>query len=79
VDRLHTPVEEPEPMLQLFEALRAANLALWKRTPPKLRERVGVHRERGPESDGLSFTLIAGHDRFHLDQATRALALVRGG
>lgn len=78
VDRLHHPVEEPDAMLQLFEALRAANLALWRRTPPELRERVGIHRERGPESYGLSFTLIAGHDRFHLEQATRALDQVRG-
>jgi len=24
------------------------------------------HRERGPESMGLMFTMTAGHDRFHL-------------
>jgi hypothetical protein len=40
------------------------------------RERFGVHRERGPESYALTFTLIAGHDRFHLAQARRALAAV---
>lgn len=78
VDRLHRPVEDAEPMLQLFEALRSANLALWQRTPVELRERVGLHRERGAESYGLSFTLIAGHDRFHLAQAHRALERVRG-
>jgi hypothetical protein len=77
VDRLHQPPEEPGPMLKLFEALRQANLDLWHRTPPELRDRVGIHRERGPESYGLTFTLIAGHDRFHLDQARRALARVR--
>jgi hypothetical protein len=33
--------------------------------------RVGLHEERGPESLDLSFRLVAGHDRFHLDQARR--------
>ncbi len=79
VDRLHDPVEDADELLAVFEPLRRANLALWQRTPPALRDRVGIHRERGPESYGLTFTLMAGHDRFHLDQARRALTLVRGG
>jgi hypothetical protein len=33
-----------------------------------------MHSERGPESFDLTFNLAAGHDRFHLDQARRALA-----
>ena len=65
-------------LLALFEPLRAANLALWRRTSEADRERIGLHRERGPESYRLTFTLIAGHDRLHLDQARRALAAVRG-
>lgn len=77
VDRLHQPVEEPHDLLALFEPLRQADLALWARTPAELRDRVGIHQERGRESYGLVFTLIAGHDRFHLAQAERALALVR--
>jgi len=77
VDRLHHPAERPEEMLDTFEALRRANLALWRRTPEADRDRFGVHRERGPESYGLTFTLIAGHDRFHLDQARRALETLR--
>jgi hypothetical protein len=77
VDRLHAPPEEPAELLALFEPMRRANLALWKRTPAQLRDRVGLHRERGPESYGLTFTLIAGHDRFHLGQARRALDRVR--
>lgn len=79
VDRLHQPVEEADDLLALFEALRAANLELWRRTPAAERERVGIHRERGPESYGLTFMLIAGHDRFHLAQAERALAAIRAG
>ena len=78
VDRLHRPPEEPDEMLDLFEALRRANLELWRRTPDELRDRVGVHRERGPESYRLTFMLIAGHDRFHLSQARRALEALRG-
>jgi hypothetical protein len=77
VDRLHQPVEDADALLGLFEPLRAADLVLWRRTPMEQRDRVGIHRERGPESFGLLFTMIAGHDRFHLAQAERALALVR--
>jgi hypothetical protein len=77
VDRLHRPVESPYELLATFEALRTANLALWARTPESERERVGIHRERGRESYGLTFVLMAGHDRFHLAQARRALETLR--
>jgi hypothetical protein len=82
VERLHTPVEDEQELTALFEPLREANLALWSRTSAGQRARVGIHRERGPESYGLVFTLIAGHDRFHIGQAARTLAAVertRGG
>jgi hypothetical protein len=36
-----------------------------------------VHSERGNESFDLLFRMIAGHDRFHLAQARRALDAVR--
>jgi hypothetical protein len=78
VDRLHRPVESSDELLTTFEALRRANLALWTRTPASDRDRFGIHRERGPESYGLTFTLMAGHDRFHLAQARRALAQLQG-
>jgi hypothetical protein len=77
IAHLHDPIEAPEELLAVFEPLRRANLALWRRTPPAGRERIGLHSERGPESYELSFRLIAGHDRFHLEQARRALAEVR--
>lgn len=77
VDRLRHNEDDPEDLLAQFTALRAANLALWQRTPEEERGRVGLHDERGPESYDLSFRLIAGHDRFHLEQARRALAAVR--
>ncbi len=77
VNRLHRPVEPVEDLVATFAALRAANVALWRRTPEELRARAGMHAERGPESYDLSFRMIAGHDRFHLAQAGRALAAVR--
>ena len=77
VDRLHTPADPPHELFSLLEPLRAANIALWRRTPDERRGRVGMHAERGPESYELTFRLIAGHDRFHLAQAERALAAIR--
>lgn len=79
VERLHAPVEAADELVPFWRALRDANLALWARTPEADRERFGIHRERGPESYRLTFTLIAGHDRFHLAQAERALAALSGG
>ena len=77
VDRLHRPIERPDELLALFEPLRRANVELWARTPVDDRERFGLHRERGPESYALTFILMAGHDRFHLAQARRALGTLR--
>ena len=70
---------DPEDLLRLFEALRASNLVLWRAATPAGRARAVVHRERGPESLELMFTMTAGHDRFHLVQARRALGAVRAG
>ena len=65
--------DDPALLLATFEALRAANLDLWARRTVADRERVGRHRERGPESYDMTFRLAAGHDRIHLAQARRAL------
>ena len=78
VDRLHHGDDDPAQLLAELEALRTANLALWRRSTSAERDRVGMHAERGPESLDLSFRLIAGHDRFHLGQAHRALDAVTG-
>ena len=78
VERLHHGEDDPDELLEVFEALRAANLALWAKTSDAEKQRVGMHAERGPESFDLSFRLIAGHDRFHLAQAGRALNAVNG-
>ena len=78
VDTLHRD-DDPAALLAAFDALRAANLDLWQRTPVADRSRVGIHRERGEESFELTFRLLAGHDRVHVAQARRALETVRGG
>jgi DinB superfamily len=79
VDRLHADEEEsPQSLLALFEALRTTNLALWASATNEDRARVGRHAERGAESFDLAFRMIAGHDRFHLQQAADALRTVRG-
>jgi hypothetical protein len=68
--------DDPARLLATFEALRGANLDLWALRPVADRERIGRHRERGPESYDMTFRLSAGHDRIHLAQARRALEAV---
>jgi DinB family protein len=79
VDRLRHGNADPAALLALFETVRRANLDLWTHLPVADRDRIGRHRERGPESYGLTFRLAAGHDRLHLAQAGRALEAVRRG
>jgi DinB family protein len=77
-DRFHGAQDEDvADMLDPFEALRRANVDLWDRTPESDRTRAGMHRERGPESYGLTFRLTAAHDLVHMDQARRTLEQVR--
>lgn len=78
VDRLHADDDGLDSLLDLFDALRLANVTLWQRTRGEQRQRVGIHAERGPESYDLAFRMIAGHDRFHVSQARRALESLRG-
>ncbi|MEO7119221.1 MAG: hypothetical protein ABIZ34_09655, partial [Candidatus Limnocylindrales bacterium] len=75
--RLDHQHADPDELFDLWAALRIANLALWKRTPVEERSRFGVHTERGPESYELTFRLLAGHDRFHMEQMRRTLDQVR--
>jgi DinB superfamily len=78
VQRLHGSGDDPLRLLALFRALRSENVALYQASSPQDRERIGMHAERGPESFDLAFRMIAGHDRFHIAQAQRALSSVRG-
>jgi hypothetical protein len=73
VDRLRHRDDDVGRLLDTFEALRAADLDLWRRSTDEERARIGHHSERGPESYELTFRMLAGHDRLHLEQARRAL------
>jgi hypothetical protein len=75
--RLRHNEADPEELVGPFEALRMANLALWRRTPAEERARYGIHQERGPESYDLTFRMLAGHDRIHTQQARDTLETVR--
>jgi len=77
VERIHDADESVDALFSYFEPLRTANIDLWRRSGPDDRARVGLHGERGPESYDLCFKMIAGHDRFHIEQARRALATAR--
>ena len=50
MDRLRHNEDDPDEVLSVFEALRAANLSLWSRSSEADRARIGLHDERGPES-----------------------------
>jgi len=77
VARLGHNEAHPDELLAVFSVLRAANLRLWRRSTAEDRERVAMHSERGPESYGLMFRMLAGHDRFHLNQMRETLRLLR--
>ena len=77
VSRIPQDRDDPATMLDLFEALRAANVRLWHGSSEAERARFGVHAERGEESYDLTFRMLGGHDRVHVAQARRALEAVR--
>jgi tRNA-binding EMAP/Myf-like protein len=66
---------DPFESLSLFAALRTADVRLLRALTAEERERFGVHAERGHESLGHLMRLYAGHDRNHLSQVERLLAV----
>jgi len=77
VARLRHNDDQPDELLGVFSALRSDNLRLWRRSSAGNRQRVAMHAERGPESYDLMFRMLAGHDRFHLNQMRETLRQVR--
>ena len=77
VERLRHNDDLPDELLEVFSTLRNANLRLWNRSSADDRRRVAMHAERGAESYELMFRMLAGHDRFHLDQMRQTLAMIR--
>ena len=57
--------------LEAFRAQRAVNLRLLKLLTPEMKERYGIHSERGKESVAHIARLYAGHDLNHLGQIDR--------
>jgi hypothetical protein len=79
VARLRHNDDQPDDLLAVFSTLRAANLRLWRRSSTDDRRRVAMHAERGAESYDLMFRMLAGHDRFHLNQMRATIRQVRAG
>jgi DinB family protein len=77
VDRLRHNEDDVVELLPLLVALRAANIRLWQRSSAPDRSRVAIHSERGPESFDLMFRMLAGHDRFHVNQMQATLRQLR--
>jgi hypothetical protein len=75
-ERLHDDSEDPSAPLELFAALRRANLRLIERASPSDLQRVGLHVERGEESLAHLRRLYAGHDLLHLRQLERIRRVV---
>ena len=65
---------DPHAALALFEALRAAQLRLWRGLNDDELDRFGIHAERGKESVRHLLSLYAGHDLNHLAQIERLAA-----
>ncbi len=62
-----------ERAVQQLDALRTANLAVWRTLGPAELARVGLHTERGEESMDLMLRLMAAHDLVHRRQIDRVL------
>src|SRR5215471_12680927 len=62
-------------IVERWRVLRGANLRMFESLSGEEWQRVGMHTERGPESALLTVQLMAGHDRMHLEQIRRGLAL----
>jgi hypothetical protein len=70
----HYEKRDPRKSLELFRALREANLALLKSLKPEQWKHYGMHAERGQESIEQIVRMFAGHDLNHLQQVERILA-----
>ena len=68
---------EPAELVAMFRSLRDLNLAAWRNVTPGEMARKGRHNERGEESLGQMFRMLAGHDLNHVDQINRYLEVIR--
>jgi hypothetical protein len=59
---------DPRKSLELFRAIREANIAFYKSLRPAQRKLFGIHSERGKETVEDIFMLFASHDIDHIMQ-----------
>lgn len=64
----------PRQCLELFRAVREANLLVLKSLKPEQWRHHGLHSERGQETIERILHMMAGHDLNHLHQIERILA-----
>jgi hypothetical protein len=57
----------------VFQALRAWNLALFRQLSADELEKAAAHPERGPETAGTAIRIMAGHTLNHLEQLEKIL------
>jgi hypothetical protein len=69
----HYEKRDPRKSLELFRALREANLALLKSLTPEQWKHYGMHAERGKETIERIVLMFAGHDINHLQQVEKIL------
>jgi hypothetical protein len=70
----HYEKRNPRESVELFHAVRDANLALLKSITPAQWKHHGIHSERGPETIEDMVRMYAGHDINHIQQIERALS-----
>jgi hypothetical protein len=73
VTALHYEKRDARKSVELFRAMREANLALLKTLTPEQWKHFGMHSERGEETIEHIAKLDAGHDLNHLKQIERIL------
>jgi uncharacterized damage-inducible protein DinB len=77
--RLRYADADAEQALEMFGALRAANVSLLEGATNEDLQRCGEHEERGDESIAQMMQLYAGHDLVHRRQLARIRAVLRDG
>jgi hypothetical protein len=73
----HYEKRDPRKSVELFRAVREANLALLKSLTPEQWKHYGMHSERGQETIEHIVRMTAGHDMNHLQQIERILPAKR--
>jgi hypothetical protein len=69
----HYATRDPRECIELFRAMRKANLSLLKSLTPEQWSQHGMHAERGKETVEHIVGLIAGHDLNHVQQIEHIL------